>query len=73
MARALNDAKLQDQMTSPSDDAWRYRETDLWRELVQRTEALQVALRAGPGAPGQLGAIVEPALVDDASAPVNQQ
>ena len=73
MARALNDAKLQDQMTSPSDDAWRYRETDLWRELVQRTEALQVALRAGPGAPGQLSAVVDPALVDDTSAPVNQQ
>ena len=46
LARALNDAKLQDQMTSSVDDAWRYRETDLWRELVQRTEALQVALRA---------------------------
>ena len=73
LARALNDAKLQDQMTSSVDDAWRYRETDLWRELVQRTEALQVALRAGPGAPGQLSAIVDPALADDTSAPVNQQ
>ena len=73
LARALNDAKLQDQMTSSVDDAWRYRETDLWRELVQRTEALQVALRAGPGAPGQLSAIVDPALADDISAPVNQQ
>ena len=73
MARALNDAKLQDQMTSPSDDAWRYRETDLWRELVQRTEALQVALRAGPGAPGVTGAVVDPILVDDAAAPVNPQ
>jgi hypothetical protein len=73
MARALNDAKLQEQMTSPSDDAWRYRETDLWRELLQRTEALQVALRAGPGAPGVTGAVVEPILVDDAATPVNPQ
>jgi hypothetical protein len=73
MARALNDAKLQDQMTSPSDDAWRYRETDLWRELVQRTEALQVALRAGPGATGVAGAVVEPIQIDDAAAPVDPQ
>jgi len=47
--RALNDADLQKQLSTPSDDAWRYRETDLWRELVNRTEALNVALRAGPG------------------------
>ena len=55
MARALNDAELQQHMTSSSDEAWRYRETDLWRDLVQRTEALQVALRAGPGQPGTGG------------------
>jgi hypothetical protein len=47
--RALNDADLQKQLSTSSDDAWRYRETDLWRELVNRTEALNVALRAGPG------------------------
>jgi hypothetical protein len=62
-ARALNDADLQKQMTTPSDDAWRYRETDLWRELVARTEALNVALRAGPGptpvAPATEGAPVD--------------
>jgi len=73
MARALNDAKLQDQISSPSDDAWRYRETDLWRELVLRTEALQVALRAGPGATGVAGAVVEPIQIDDAAAPVDPQ
>jgi hypothetical protein len=73
MARALNDAKLQDQISSPSDDAWRYRETDLWRELVLRTEALQVALRAGPGAPGVTGAVVDPIIADDAATPVNPQ
>ena len=52
MARALNDADLQQHLTDSSDAAWRYRETDLWRELVQRTGALSVALRAGPGSPG---------------------
>ena len=48
--RALNDANLEERLGAPSDAAWRYRETDLWRELVERTNALQVALRAGPGA-----------------------
>ncbi|MFF5289701.1 SPFH domain-containing protein [Paractinoplanes globisporus] len=47
--RALNDANLEERLGAPSDAAWRYRETDLWRELVERTNALQVALRAGPG------------------------
>lgn len=47
--RALNDASLEEQLGAPSDAAWRYRETDLWRDLVERTTALQVALRAGPG------------------------
>jgi regulator of protease activity HflC (stomatin/prohibitin superfamily) len=66
MARALNDADLQQHMTSSSDGAWRYRETDLWRDLVQRTEALQVALRAGPGQPGTStgSAAVEQAFLD---------
>lgn len=49
--RAMNDADLQDKMNAPSEGAWRYRETDLWRDLVQRTAALNVALRAGPGSP----------------------
>ncbi|WP_433305383.1 SPFH domain-containing protein [Actinoplanes sp. CA-030573] len=47
--RALNDASLEERLGAPSDAAWRYRETDLWRDLVERTSALQVALRAGPG------------------------
>ena len=47
--RALNDANLEERLGAPSDAAWRYRETDLWRDLVERTNALQVALRAGPG------------------------
>ena len=51
LARALNDVELQEKLTSSGDAAWRYRETDLWRDLVQRTGALSVALRAGPGSP----------------------
>ncbi|HOZ60211.1 MAG TPA: SPFH domain-containing protein [Nakamurella multipartita] len=61
--RALNDADLQKQMSSPNDGAWRYRETDLWRELVDRTEALNVALRAGPAVPVAT-AVNEDILVD---------
>jgi len=49
MVRALNDVELQEKLTAPSDAGWRYRETDLWLELVQRTEGLQVSLRPGPG------------------------
>jgi hypothetical protein len=58
LARALNDADLQQKMTTSGEAAWRYRETDLWRDLVQRTEALSIALRAGPGsAPGGFSVI----------------
>jgi regulator of protease activity HflC (stomatin/prohibitin superfamily) len=50
LARAVNDAELDARLPAATVGAWRYRETDLWAELVQRTEALQVALRAvGPG------------------------
>ncbi|MET0862874.1 MAG: SPFH domain-containing protein [Nakamurella sp.] len=51
LARALNDAELQEKLTGSGEVAWRYRETDLWRDLVQRTGAVSVALRAGPGSP----------------------
>jgi len=73
LARALNDADLQQHMTSSSDGAWRYRETDLWRDLVQRTEALQVALRAGPGqAPTGVSTVDQP-LTDDQTGSVTPQ
>jgi len=49
MVRALNDAELQERLTAPGEAGWRYRETDLWRDLVQRTQGLQVSLRPGPG------------------------
>jgi SPFH domain / Band 7 family len=50
LARALNDVDLQGKLTSSGEAGWRYRETDLWRELVQRTGALEVSLR--PTQPG---------------------
>ena len=72
-ARALNDADLQKQMSTPSDDAWRYRETDLWRDLVARTDALNVALRAGPGRPRCAAAAATPSTRPvDADAPISQ-
>ena len=33
LARATNDADLQQNLTLSNEDAWRYRETDLWGEL----------------------------------------
>jgi regulator of protease activity HflC (stomatin/prohibitin superfamily) len=59
--RALNDANLEERLGAPSDAAWRYRETDLWRDLVERTNALQVALRAGPGPTAQERTGADPA------------
>jgi regulator of protease activity HflC (stomatin/prohibitin superfamily) len=53
LARATNDADLQQNLTLSNEDAWRYRETDLWGELIQRTQGLQVAMR--PPGPGVVG------------------
>ncbi|MET1005604.1 MAG: SPFH domain-containing protein [Propionibacteriaceae bacterium] len=86
LARAVNDADLQHslhvqhQLTLSSEEAWRYRETDLWGELVQRTQALQVAVRpAGPGVVGistsdrvAEAAPSEPAAPTDPAAPAPQ-
>ena len=61
LARALNDADLQQKMTSTGEAAWRYRETDLWRDLVQRTEDSLRRAAAGPGsAPGGMTVIDDP-------------
>ena len=70
MVRALNDAELQEKLTTPGEAGWRYRETDLWQELVQRSERLQVSLRAEPGGTGiGINAVGEP-VPDDHSSPV---
>ncbi len=69
--RAQNDADLQKQLSRPGDDAWRYRETDLWRELVAHTQGLNVALRtdAGPAAVPAPVAEEQPADQGDAESP----
>ena len=53
LARAENDADLQQSLTMSNEDSWRYRETDLLGELIQRTQVLQVAAR--PPGPGVVG------------------
>ena len=67
LARAQNDGELEQQITSLREGAWRYRETDLWRDLVQRSDGVQIARRPG-AAPGRLGLTVrdDPAVVDPA-------
>jgi regulator of protease activity HflC (stomatin/prohibitin superfamily) len=63
LARAANDVELEDSKATTGEAAWRYRETDLWRELIQRRETLNIALQSmargpvppanpGPNAPG---------------------
>jgi regulator of protease activity HflC (stomatin/prohibitin superfamily) len=59
LARAVNDADLQSRL-DPTAEVWRYRETDLLRDLVQRTEALQVTMHgAGLGGIG-FGTLTNP-------------
>jgi regulator of protease activity HflC (stomatin/prohibitin superfamily) len=48
LAQATNDAQL----AAVGGDPWRYRETDLWRELIVRREILNVGLQSGPRVPG---------------------
>ncbi|HEY5978450.1 MAG TPA: SPFH domain-containing protein [Microlunatus sp.] len=52
-AQAQHDAEL----VATDSDPWRYRETDLWRELIARREILNVALQSGPRIPGAPGAV----------------
>ena len=52
LARAQNDGELEQQIPGQREGAWRYRETDLWRDLVQRSDGVQVARRPGSG-PGR--------------------
>ena len=48
LAQATHDAEL----VAVDGDPWRYRETDLWRELIARREILNVGLQGGPRVPG---------------------
>ena len=52
LAQAQHDAEL----VAADGDPWRYRETDLWRELIARREILNVGLQSGPRVPGTAGA-----------------
>src|SRR5205085_2698192 len=47
MAEAANDQYLAAITPELEDAAWRYRETDLWRELMVRRETLNIALPSG--------------------------
>ena len=66
LAQATHDAEL----VAVDGDPWRYRETDLWRELIARREILNVALQSGPRVPGAVpgadsGPGANPGLVGD--------
>ena len=51
LARAANDVELEGSNASAGEGAWRYRETDLWRELIHRRENLNIALQNMPRGP----------------------
>jgi hypothetical protein len=46
LARAANDLELEDSKATTGEAAWRYRETDLWRELIHRRETLNIGLQS---------------------------
>jgi len=46
LARAANDLELEDSKATTGEAAWRYRETDLWRELIARRETLNIGLQS---------------------------
>jgi regulator of protease activity HflC (stomatin/prohibitin superfamily) len=54
-ARVRHDAELAPQLASVGEAALRYRQTDVWRDLFQRSESMTVAM-PGPG-----GTVVVPA------------
>jgi regulator of protease activity HflC (stomatin/prohibitin superfamily) len=63
LARATNDLQLGAHTGSAGEAGWRYRETDLWRDLVERTQNLNIALQAlnrGPIEPGSGAASTTP-------------
>ena len=58
IAQAQNDGRLAEEITTAREDAWRYRETDLWRDLVQRSDGVQLGRRRPGYGPGRLGLTV---------------
>jgi hypothetical protein len=61
IARVRHDAELAPYLAGVGEAALRYRQTDVWRDLVQRSEAMTVAV------PGISGAVAIPA--DEAAPP----
>jgi hypothetical protein len=73
IAQAQNDGRLEQEITTLREDAWRYRETDLWRDLVQRSDGVQVGRRRPGYGPGRLGLTVrEDSPAGDATAAADQ-
>jgi len=58
IAQAQNDGRLEQEITTLREDAWRYRESDLWRDLVQRSDGVQVGRRRPGYGPGRMGLTV---------------
>lgn len=69
-AQLANDQALAEQAGADGDGPWRYRETELWRELVLRRETLNVTLPGvgarplGPDSAGMLPLPVDPGTGD---------
>lgn len=63
MARARHDADLAPQLAAVGEAALRYRQTDLWRDLIGRSEAVALALPglsdSSPGMPDSSGRPVD--------------
>lgn len=62
VARVQHDAELAPYLATIGDAALRYRQTDVWRDLAQRSEGVTVAV------PGTAGTVILPADLDAAIA-----
>ncbi|WP_043647950.1 SPFH domain-containing protein [Terracoccus sp. 273MFTsu3.1] len=73
IAQAQNDGRLEQEITTVREEAWRYRETDLWRDLVQRSDGVQVGRRRPGYGPGRLGLTVREDTPAGEPAPASEQ
>jgi hypothetical protein len=62
VARVQHDAALAPYLATIGDAALRYRQTDVWRDLAQRSDGVTVAV------PGSAGTVIMPAELDSAIA-----
>jgi SPFH domain / Band 7 family len=63
VARVQHDAELAPYLATIGDAALRYRQTDVWRDLAQRSDGVTVAV------PGSAGTVIVPAELEAAAAP----